>query len=108
MIRFRIHSTNSWNRQYRLKDSNIFQDIFDKFFLQAINHKIVGGRALFSDSTHLKANTNKHKFTREEVGVETREYFEVLNKAIEEDRFKHGKKPLQETEDVKETKRNSG
>ncbi|WP_412759164.1 hypothetical protein [Neobacillus mesonae] len=72
--------------------------------LLAMNHKMVGGRVLFTDSTHLKANANKHKFTKQEVEVDTREYFDDLNKAIEEDRIKHGKKPLKEKEDVKETK----
>jgi transposase len=98
------HSTISWNRQHRFKDTNIFQEIFDEIVLKAINHKMVGGRVLFTDSTHLKANANKHKFTKEEVEVETREYFEELNKAVEEDRKAHGKKPLTEKEEVKETK----
>jgi hypothetical protein len=53
---------------------------------------MVGGRVLYS--THLKANANKHKFTKQEVEVDTREYFEELNNAIEEDRIKSGKKPL--------------
>jgi transposase len=98
------HSTISWNRQHRFKDTNIFQDIFDEIVLQAMNHKMVGGRVLFTDSTHLKANANKQKFTKDEVEVETREYFEELNKAIEEDRINSGKKPLKEREEVKETK----
>ncbi|MFD1608402.1 transposase, partial [Oceanobacillus luteolus] len=79
------HSTISWNRRTRFKDTNIFQDIFDEIVLQAINHQMVGGRVLFTDSTHLKANANKHKFTREEVEVEVRDYVEELNQAIEED-----------------------
>ena len=86
------HSTISWNRRTRFKDTNIFQEIFDEIVLLAINHKMVGGRVLFTDSTHLKANANKHKFTREEVKVETREYIEELNRAVEEDRSSHGKK----------------
>jgi Group II intron, maturase-specific domain len=86
------------------KDKNIFQDIFDEIVLKAINHKMVGGRVLFTDSTHLKANANKHKFTKEEVEVETREYFEELNKSVEEDRKAHGKKPLKEKEEGIETK----
>jgi transposase len=98
------HSTISWNRRTRFQNTNIFQEIFDEIVLQAMNHKMVGGRVLFSDSTHLKANANKHKFTREEVEVETREYIEELDKAIEEDRKNHGKKPLKEKEEVKETK----
>jgi transposase len=98
------HSTISWNRRTRFNDTDIFQEIFDEIVLQAINHRMVGGRILFSDSTHLKANANKHKFTREVVEVETREYIEELNQAIDEDRKEHGKKSLKEKEEVKETK----
>ena len=76
------HSTISWNRRTRFKDTNIFQELFDEVVYLAINHNMVGGRALFSDSTHLKANANKNKFTREEVEEETREYIEELNKAL--------------------------
>jgi len=69
-----------------------------------MNHKMIGWRVLFTDSTHLKANANIHKFTKQEVEVDTREYFDDLNKAVEEDRINHGKKPLKEREGVKETK----
>ncbi|MCM3768871.1 transposase, partial [Neobacillus niacini] len=31
------HSTISWNRQHRFKDTDIFQDIFDEIVLQAMN-----------------------------------------------------------------------
>lgn len=86
------HSTISWNRHHRFKGTNIFQEIFDEIVLLAINHKMVGGRVLFTDSTHLKANANKHSFTKETVEVETREYVDDLNKAIEEDRKNNGKK----------------
>ncbi|UGB29801.1 MULTISPECIES: IS1182 family transposase [Bacillaceae] len=98
------HSTISWNRRTRYKETNIFQEIFDEIVFQAMEHRMVGGRVLFTDSTHLKANANKHKFTRETVEVETRDYIEDLNKAIEQDRKEHGKKPLKEREEVKETK----
>ncbi|MFP5110743.1 transposase, partial [Neobacillus sp. 211] len=98
------HSTISWNRQHRFIGSDIFQEIFDEMVLQAMNHKMVGDRVLFSDSTHLKVNANKHKFTKQEIEVETREYFDELNKAVEEDRLAHGKKQLKEREEVKETK----
>ena len=58
------HSTISWNRRTRFKDTNIFQELFDEVVYLAINYKMVGGRVLFSDSFHLKANANKNKFTR--------------------------------------------
>ncbi|WP_430482124.1 IS1182 family transposase [Rossellomorea marisflavi] len=98
------HSTISWNRRKRFNDTDIFQEIFDEIVLQAMNHKMVGGRVLFTDSTHLKANANKHKFTRETVEVETKEYVQELNKAIEEDRNENGKKFLKEREEVTETR----
>jgi hypothetical protein len=90
------HSTISWNRLHRFKGTDIFQEIFEEIVLLAMNHKMVGGRVLFSDSTHLKANANKNKFTKQEIEVKTRDYFEELNKAVEEDRLAHGKKPLKE------------
>jgi hypothetical protein len=67
----------------------IFQKILDEVVLQAMNHEMAGGRVLFSDSTHLKTNSNKHKFTKEEVEVETSEYFDELNMAIEEARVNY-------------------
>lgn len=48
------HSTISWNRRTRFKDTNIFQEIFDEIVFQAIQHKMIGGRVLFTDSTHLR------------------------------------------------------
>jgi transposase len=86
------HSTISWNRRKRFNETNIFQEIFDEIVLQAMNHKMVGGRVLFTDSTHLKANANKNKFTKKSVEVDTKSYVQDLDKAIEEDRKENGKK----------------
>ncbi|MCM3291507.1 IS1182 family transposase [Paenibacillus sp. MER 180] len=98
------HSTISWNRRTRFKDTNIFQDIFDEIVLQAIQHRMVGGRVLVSDSTHVKANANKHKFTKEQVLQNTRDYVDELNAAVDQDRKTHGKKALKPREDVVEEK----
>jgi transposase len=86
------HTTISWNRRTRFKDTTVFQEIFDEIVLQAISHRMVGGRVLVSDSTHLKANANKHKFTREQVMQNTRDYLDDLNAAVEADRKAQGKK----------------
>lgn len=86
------HTTISWNRRTRFKDTNIFQDIFDEIVLQAIQHRMVGGRVLVSDSTHVKANANKHQYTKQQVLQNTREYMDELNGAVEADRKTHGKK----------------
>jgi len=94
------HSTISWNRRKRFNETTVFQDIFDEIVIQAETHRMVGGRVLFTDSTHLKANANKRKFTKETVKIETKEYLKDLNQAIEEDRTEHGKKPLKAKEEV--------
>lgn len=87
------HSTISDNRHGRFKDSGIFQEIFDAIVEQAIRHKLVRGKVLFTDSTFLKANANKKKYTTEKVRASTRAYLEELDEAIEQDREEHGKKP---------------
>ena len=98
------HSTISQNRISRFKDTDIYQEIFDNIVFQAINKKLVDGKILYTDSTHLKANANKNKFTKEQVKQSTKYYFEELEKDINEDRIAHGKKPLPEKNKVEETK----
>lgn len=87
-------STISQNRRRRYKDSDIAQEIFDEIVLQAIEHGLVDGKILYTDSTHLKANANKRKFMVEQVEKSVKGYVEELDKAVEEDRLEHGKKPL--------------
>lgn len=82
------------NRIRRFNETDIPQQIFDNIVSQAMQHGLVGGKILYSDSTHLKANANKNKFIEKEVQKETRDYINDLNKAINEDRVQHGKKPL--------------
>jgi transposase len=88
------HSTISMNRITRFKGTGIYQKIFDEIVLQAISHKLVDGKILYTDSTHLKANANKRKLVSQEVEVSVKSYTEALDKAIDEDRINHGKKEL--------------
>jgi IS5 family transposase len=94
------HSTISFNRHKRFKDTDIFQKIFDEIVHMAITHKMVGGRVLFTDSTHIKANANKKKFNKKIVPETTKNYLGALDAAVDEDRRNHGKKPLREKETV--------
>jgi transposase len=91
------HSTISQNRIRRFKDTDIAQQIFDNIVRQAISHKLVDGKILYSDSTHLKANANKRKLVEKEVERSVKDYIDELNKSIEEDRISHDKKPLKKT-----------
>lgn len=88
------HSTISRNRIRRFKDNDIAQQIFDNIVLQAISHKLVDGKVLYNDSTHLKASANKRKLIEQEVEKSVKDYVADLDKAIYEDRIAHGKKPL--------------
>jgi transposase len=92
------HSIFSQNRRRRFQQSEIYQEIFDEIVLQAIQHGFIEGKQLFTDSTFLKANASKSKFKKQKVTATPREYMEQLEKAIDEDRVQHGKKPLKKNE----------
>jgi transposase len=79
-------STLSQNRRRRFNESDVYQQIFDEIVLQAMKKKLVSGRVLYTDSTHLKANANKNKHTKVEAGSSARDYLMELDTAIEEDR----------------------
>lgn len=89
-------STLSQNRRRRYNDSTVAQDIFDGIVEQAIAHGLVDGTVLYTDSTHLKANANKHRFDKAVIAKSRSDYWDALDAAIEEDRAAHGKKPLRE------------
>jgi len=97
-------STFSQNRRRRFTESTVYQEIFDEIVLQAMRRKWINGRILYTDSTHLKANANKHKFKKKHVEASTRNYLAELEAAIETDRKEHGKKPLKAKEQPPEVK----
>ena len=92
-------STFSQNRRRRFTESTIYQEIFDEIVMQAISKKLINGRVLYTDSTHLKASANKHKFEKKQVESSTRGYMDELEGAINADRKAHGKKPLAKREE---------
>ncbi len=49
---------------------------------------------IFIDSTHIKASANKKKYNKIEIDMQAKKYQGLLDKEINEDRLKHGKKPL--------------
>lgn len=87
-------STLSQNRIRRFNESDVYQQIFDEIVLQAMKKKLVGGTTLYTDSTHLKANANKNKHIKVKAQTERQAYMDDLDKAVEQDRLSHGKKPL--------------
>jgi len=102
------HSTISRNRTERFADTNIFQEIFDEIVIQAISKGLIEGKTLYTDSTHLKANANKNRYSKKQVKKSNRRYLDELDAEIEQERIKHGKKPLKSSSKdrtpIKETK----
>jgi transposase len=97
-------STFSQNRRRRFNESSVYQDIFDEIVYQAIRRRMVDGKTLYTDSTHLKASANKGKYDKKLVLQSTRGYIEELERDITADREKHGKKPLPARESAPATK----
>ncbi|MCM3274342.1 IS1182 family transposase [Paenibacillus elgii] len=97
------HSTLSLNRK-RLQDSDVVQEIFDHIVFKAIELRMVAGRVLITDSTHLKANANKRKFIKQEVEKSVKTYLDDLDEAVQADREARGKKPLKPRKEVTQTK----
>lgn len=88
------HSVFSQNRRRRFNGSTVFQEIFDEIVELAIRHRLVDGRVLYTDSTHLKASANKNRYDNQEVEQSTRSYLEELEADVNQDRQAHGKPPL--------------
>ncbi|MGR5448141.1 IS1182 family transposase [Vibrio jasicida] len=100
-----IHaSTLSQNRIRRFNGTNVFERIFINIVEQAMAKGLVAGQQLFTDSTHLKANANKNKYTNEVREVRASTYLEMLDEDVALDREKEGKKPLKAREYEPKTK----
>ena len=87
-------STFSQHRRRRYTDPAVYQSIFDAIVRQAMGHGLVGGRVLYTDSTHLKANANKKQFDTVQLEQTPSAYLAELDAAVDADRKAHGKKPL--------------
>ncbi len=92
-------STLSQHRISRFNGTDVFQRVCDQIFEQAIATRLIGGRVLYTDCTHLKASANKNKSINKLVAASTSAYVDQLNAAIEEERKAAGKKPLQPKDD---------
>ena len=78
----------------RFKDTDIFEQIFIRILEEAVNAGFVKSDAVFIDATHVKANANKKKYDKVKLGKEVRNYQQLLDQEINDDRELHDKKPL--------------
>ncbi len=91
-------STFGKNYSRRFEGTDIFERIFMHILDQAVMCGFVDARAVFIDGTHIKANANKKKFTKEEIEASAKRYQKELDAEIDKDRAEHGKKPFKREE----------
>lgn len=62
----RILQFSTFGKNYvrRFRETTVFEDIFSHILEQAIKAGFVTKNNLYMDATPIKANTNKHKFTK--------------------------------------------
>ena len=99
------HATISMNRVRRFRDNNIAEQIFNEILRQCVEKGLVGGKILYTDSTHIKAKANKHRKTYVTVEETPKEYMEELNAQVELDRKALGKKAFEHEENQEREKR---
>ncbi len=92
-------TTISQNRRRRFRDNNIAEQIFNEILRQCIEKGLVGGKILYTDSTHIKAKANKHRKTVVTVEETPKDYLEELDAQIDRDRECLGKKPFNRDDD---------
>lgn len=91
------HSTYSQNYRRKFRDNNINEQIFIEVIKQLVQFKLVDPSTIFYDGTHIKANANKNKYSREEVITSAAKHYQKeLDEEINLDRSKYGKKELKE------------
>jgi hypothetical protein len=90
----KVLNATTFTQNRRRNGTTIFQEIFDEIVLQAMKHGFDRGERTVYGLDVLKANANKNRFTRQMVRQSTEKYVEELDRAINEDRETHGKRPL--------------
>ena len=95
-------STFSKNYTRRFKDTDLFEQIFQRILAECIEAELVDPSVVFVDSTHVKARANSKKYADEIAEEEAKWYAEELWEEIQQDRLNHGKKPLKEQDTSEE------
>ena len=100
-------STFGKNYERRIKDTDLFEQIFYRILKAAVEKRLLSAEHVFVDSTHVKASANKRKFAKKVVRKETRAYQERLQEEINQDRENHGKKPFHQINFIRKNRKKS-
>lgn len=87
-------STFGKNYVRRFAQTTLFEEIFAYILEQAVKAGFVTDETIYMDSTHIKANANKHKFTKKMTYTEAKAFQDELEDEINEQRRKAGKRPF--------------
>ena len=97
------HSTISYNRRVRFADDAVYDTIFQEILRQAIDHGLVSGEVVYTDSTHIRASASNSKYeNHEETHVITED--ESLLALVNDKRATYGQKAFEPAEDKMVTK----
>ena len=91
-------STFSKNYTRRFKDTDLFEQIFQRILEECYKFRLVDPSEIFVDATHVKARANNKKMQRRIAQQEALFYADMLRKDINADREAHGKKPLKDND----------
>ena len=93
------YSTFSQNYIRRYKDTEVFNQIFNKIIDSLIENKLIDPSIIFVDGTHIKANANKKKFFKKEVIKKFSNFEKEIQKEINDYRKEIGKKEFDYNDD---------
>lgn len=81
------------------ESNDIFRQIFENILLQAYQQGYVDTKLQFVDSTHIKAHANRHKTRKVPFQKVAKTYQAQLDKEVNNERKKIGKKPFDPKDD---------
>lgn len=89
----KIPNYSTWSQNYirRYKDSDFFDQFFEEVLTEVINNGFLDPNTVFGDSTHMKADANKRKYTKKEIEILKKKYEDDLLREINDDRDCIGK-----------------
>ena len=84
------HSTISQLRRRKFNDADLFKKLFAQVLRLCVEARLVSGKLLLTDSTHIKANASKTSKTTVVIEREMAEYFTRLDAYESEERERLG------------------
>ena len=89
-------STFGKNYTRRFKDTDLFEQIFQRILEECYKYRLIDPSEVFVDATHVKARANGKKMRKRIAEQEARFFDDMLKEEINKDRAEHGKKPLKD------------